>query len=233
MSELCAVVGEETGKPAGDAQLEVVLAIEHLAWAAKNARKVLGPRRRMPGLLLSNQAASVEYHPLGVIGVIGPWNYPAFLVLAPLVGALAAGNCAVLKPSEHTPTVSAVLAELVPQYLDPDAVAVVEGGAAETQELIDQRLDHCFFTVGLHRLEANIRPENTASRRVVEKLGFREEGIRRRQLHIDGAWRDHICYALTVEDVPGGVQVISEVTIEREGSEKPCCVAETIARIYL
>jgi ribosomal-protein-alanine N-acetyltransferase len=67
-------------------------------------------------------------------------------------------------------------------------------------------VDHCFFTVGLHRVEANIRPENTASRRVVEKLGFREEGIRRRQLHIDGAWRDHLCYALTVEDVPGGLR---------------------------
>ena len=66
-------------------------------------------------------------------------------------------------------------------------------------------VDHCFFTIGLHRIEANIRPENHASRRVVEKLGFREEGIRRRQLHIDGAWRDHICYALTVEDVPGGL----------------------------
>ena len=67
-------------------------------------------------------------------------------------------------------------------------------------------VDHCFFTVGLHRIEANIRPENTASRRVVEKLGFREEGIRRRHLHIDGAWRDHICYAVTVEDVGGGLR---------------------------
>ena len=66
-------------------------------------------------------------------------------------------------------------------------------------------VDHCFFKVGLHRVEANIRPENTASRRVVDKLGFREEGIRRRHLHIDGAWRDHICYALTTEDVPGGL----------------------------
>ncbi|WP_283135368.1 GNAT family N-acetyltransferase [Rhizohabitans arisaemae] len=66
-------------------------------------------------------------------------------------------------------------------------------------------VDHCFLRVGLHRLEANIRPENLASRRVVEKLGFREEGIRRRQLHIDGAWRDHICYAITVEDCPQGV----------------------------
>lgn len=67
-------------------------------------------------------------------------------------------------------------------------------------------VDYCFFTVGLHRLEANIRPENAASRRVVEKLGFREEGIRRRHLHIDGAWRDHICYALTVEEVPHGLR---------------------------
>ncbi|GAB3484116.1 GNAT family N-acetyltransferase [Nocardiopsis coralliicola] len=66
-------------------------------------------------------------------------------------------------------------------------------------------VDHAFFTVGLHRIEANIRPENRASRRVAEKLGFREEGVRKRQLHIDGAWRDHICYALTTEDVPGGL----------------------------
>jgi ribosomal-protein-alanine N-acetyltransferase len=66
-------------------------------------------------------------------------------------------------------------------------------------------VDHCFFAVGLHRIEANIRPENAASRRVVEKLGFREEGIRRRHLHIDGAWRDHICYAVTVEDIGGSL----------------------------
>ena len=63
-------------------------------------------------------------------------------------------------------------------------------------------VDHSFRVVGLHRLEASIRPENNASRRVVEKLGFRDEGLRRRQLHIDGAWRDHLCYALTVEEVP-------------------------------
>jgi ribosomal-protein-alanine N-acetyltransferase len=61
-------------------------------------------------------------------------------------------------------------------------------------------VDHCFTVVGLHRLEANIRPENIASRRVVAKLGFREEGVRERFLHIDGAYRDHICYALTAEE---------------------------------
>ncbi len=66
-------------------------------------------------------------------------------------------------------------------------------------------VDHCFFTLGLHRIEVNIRPENAASLRVVTKLGFRPEGLRRRYLHIDGAWRDHATFALTVEDVAGGL----------------------------
>lgn len=66
-------------------------------------------------------------------------------------------------------------------------------------------VDHCFDTVGLHRVEASIRPENAASRRVVEKLGFREEGLHLRYLYIDGAWRDHVSYAVTREDVPGGM----------------------------
>jgi ribosomal-protein-alanine N-acetyltransferase len=66
-------------------------------------------------------------------------------------------------------------------------------------------VDHCFMTMGLHRMEVNIRPENAASLRVVQKLGFRPEGLRRRYLHIDGAWRDHATFALTVEDVPDGL----------------------------
>src|SRR6202046_2563298 len=78
-------------------------------------------------------------------------------------------------------------------------------GQGVTPTVLAMAMDHCFFTVGLHRVEATIRPENQASRRVVEKLGFREEGLRRRSLHIDGAWRDHLCYALTVEDVQPGL----------------------------
>lgn len=65
--------------------------------------------------------------------------------------------------------------------------------------------DHCFGPVGLHRVEINIRPENLASRRVVEKLRFREEGMRERLLHINGSWCDHLSYALVVEDVPHGL----------------------------
>lgn len=66
-------------------------------------------------------------------------------------------------------------------------------------------VDHCFGPVGLHRIEANIRPENAASRRVVEKLGFRPEGLHERYLYIDGGWRDHLTYAVTREDVPEGM----------------------------
>jgi ribosomal-protein-alanine N-acetyltransferase len=65
-------------------------------------------------------------------------------------------------------------------------------------------VDHCFDVVGLHRVEANVRPENAASLRVVEKLGFVQEGVHRRYLHIDGAWRDHTAWALLREDVPEG-----------------------------
>ena len=65
--------------------------------------------------------------------------------------------------------------------------------------------DYCFLRLGLHRVEICIRPENAPSLRVVEKLGFRYEGLRRKYIHIDGAWRDHFAFALTIEDVPLGV----------------------------
>lgn len=101
-------------------------------------------------------------------------------------------------------------------------VSNIVGGSARWAQIgywVDQRqagqgfiptavalaVDHCLFEVGLHRIEIAIRPENTASLRVVEKLGFHEYGYAPRYLHIDGAWRDHRLFALTVEDCPGGL----------------------------
>lgn len=78
-------------------------------------------------------------------------------------------------------------------------------GRGVTPTALAMAVDHCFFTVGLNRIEVNIRPENQASLRVVRKLGFREEGLRERFLHIDGAWRDHLSFALTADEVPGGL----------------------------
>ena len=77
-------------------------------------------------------------------------------------------------------------------------------GRGITPTAVAMATDHC-FAIGLHRIEINIRPENVASRRVVEKLGFRSEGMRPSYLHIDGDWRDHLSYALTVDEVPAGL----------------------------
>src|SRR3954468_10462485 len=110
IAQLAAVMHEETGKPHGDAMLEAALAIDHLAWAASHAEKVLKRRKVSSGLLMANQGAYVEYQPLGVVGVIGPWNYPVFTPMGSIGYALAAGNAVVFKPSEYTPGVAEWLA---------------------------------------------------------------------------------------------------------------------------
>src|SRR4051812_45984623 len=110
MHELADLVHRENGKPQADAVLEITLAIDHLAWAGAHARRTLGPRRVNPGLLAANHAASLEYQPLGVVGVIGPWNYPVFTPMGSIAYALGAGNAVVFKPSEFTPAVGAWLA---------------------------------------------------------------------------------------------------------------------------
>ncbi|NNU27612.1 GNAT family N-acetyltransferase [Isoptericola sediminis] len=78
-------------------------------------------------------------------------------------------------------------------------------GRGITPTAVAMVTDYCFQVVGLHRVEINIRPENAASLRVVAKLGFRDEGVRERYLHIQGDWRDHRTFALTTEEVPGGL----------------------------
>src|SRR5437764_1145417 len=103
MGRLAQLVHEETGKPVDDATLEIILAIVHIDWAARHARRVLRPRRVRSGLAAINQAATLEYQPLGVVGVIGPWNYPVFTPIGSIAYALAAGNAVVFKPSELTP----------------------------------------------------------------------------------------------------------------------------------
>lgn len=132
MAQLADLVHQETGKPHGDAQLEIVLAIDHLAWAAKHAKKVLGPHRVNPGMLMANQAATVEFHPLGVVGVIGPWNYPVFTPMGSVAYALAAGNAVVFKPSEYTPAVGQWLANTFSEVLPSKAVFQVVTGLGET-----------------------------------------------------------------------------------------------------
>ena len=117
-------------------------------FAIRHVRRWMKPKRVTVPMAVQPGRAAYRYEPLGVVLIIGPWNYPFYLCLGPLVGALAAGNCAVIKPSEHAPASSEVMASLIPKYVDPEAVAVVEGAADTTQRLIDARMDHVFFTGG-------------------------------------------------------------------------------------
>ncbi|WP_328720081.1 aldehyde dehydrogenase family protein [Streptomyces sp. NBC_00247] len=98
------------------------------------------------GLAAAGATALTVRDPLGVVLVIAPWNYPVQLLLAPLAGALAGGNCVVAKPSELAPATSAAVARLLPRFLDTDAVAVVEGAVEETTALLEERFDHIFYT---------------------------------------------------------------------------------------
>src|SRR5690348_16620795 len=136
IGRLAELVHNETGKPLDDAKLEIVLAIVHIDWAAKNARKALGPRRVRSGLTALNQAAYLEYQPLGVIGVIVPWNYPVFTPMGSLAYALAAGNAVVFKPSEFTPAVGGWLVSSFAEVVPEKPVLQLITGAGRTGEAL-------------------------------------------------------------------------------------------------
>lgn len=125
---------------------EIGFVLAEIAHALRHITSWMRPRRTRVPLSLWPASARVVSEPLGAVLIIAPWNYPLQLMLAPLVGALAAGNAVALKPSEIAPATSAALAAFIPQYLDAERVVVVEGGVAETTVLLEMRWDHIFFT---------------------------------------------------------------------------------------
>lgn len=140
---------KDLGKSRTEAFLsEIAVVRAETDYALKHLDRWIAPAKVAVPLGLQPARAWTEARPLGTVLIIGPWNYPLQLVLAPLVGALAAGNTAVLKPSELALATSSVLAELVPQYLDRSAVTVVEGGVDVSTDLLAQPFDHIFYTGG-------------------------------------------------------------------------------------
>jgi acyl-CoA reductase-like NAD-dependent aldehyde dehydrogenase len=126
------LIHRETGKPLSDAKLEVAISIEHISWAAKFAPKVLSPQNRPSGLLMFNMASQVQRVPFGVVGVIGPWNYPMFTPMGSIAYALAAGNTVVFKPSEYTPAIGAWLGETFSRIAPFADILTVVTGTPET-----------------------------------------------------------------------------------------------------
>ncbi len=145
--DLARVIARETGKPEDDAFLEIMLAVEHLDWSSRNARRVLRRRSVPSGLTAIDQDASVGYRPYGVVGVIGPWNYPLYTPIGSIAYALAAGNAVVFKPSELTPGVGEWLAQAWDSLAAPQPVLqVVVGDGTAGAALCRSGVDKVAFT---------------------------------------------------------------------------------------
>ena len=145
--ELQEALRADLGKPPLEAYAtDIGFVINEIDYAARRLRRWTRGKRVPTPLATKPAKARLVPEPLGVVLVIAPWNYPVHLALAPMVGAIAAGNAVVLKPSEIAPHTSNALAHFLPEYLDPEAIAVVEGAVSETKALLVQRFDHIFYT---------------------------------------------------------------------------------------
>jgi aldehyde dehydrogenase (NAD+) len=137
----------DLAKPALEAWItEISYITNDVEHVCKHLSKWAKPKRVSTPILAQPGKSFIKPEPQGTVLIIGAWNYPLQLVLAPLVAVIAAGNCAVIKPSELAPTVSSLLAKLVPQYLDNKAVSIIEGGVSETTDLLTLPFDHIMYT---------------------------------------------------------------------------------------
>ena len=145
--EIAKLIADECGKPIGDATLEVSIAIDHIAWAAKHAQQIMRKQDRPSGLLMFNMKAQVQRSPLGVIGVIGPWNYPIFTPMGSIAYALAAGNAVVFKPSEFTPGVGKWIGDSFAQVAPFENILTTVTGLPDTGRALTQsRVNKVSFT---------------------------------------------------------------------------------------
>ena len=146
-AEIQEALAQDLGKPSVESYIsDVAIVVAEIDLVLKNLAKWIRPEKVSTPMTQQPGQSRIIREPLGVVLIIAPWNYPVQLLLSPLVGAIAAGNCSVLKPSEITENTSALLAKLVRKYLDPKAVAIVEGAIPETTALLNERFDHIFYT---------------------------------------------------------------------------------------
>jgi acyl-CoA reductase-like NAD-dependent aldehyde dehydrogenase len=132
IEQIAQLISMETGKPLSDSRLEIANAVNHIGWAARHAEEIMRTSHRAPGALMANMSATVERSPLGVVGVIGPWNYPIFTPVGSIAYALAAGNTVVFKPSEYTPGVGMWMDESFNAVAPFEGIFTTITGMAET-----------------------------------------------------------------------------------------------------
>jgi len=140
-------VKADLGRPDFEAYFEIA-AISEINYALKHLKSWVKPKKVATSIDQFPASAKIYPEPLGVVLIISPWNYPFQLMISPLTGAIAAGNCAVLKPSEVAANTSRVIADIIQKTFDPAYIAVVEGGVETSQQLLEEKFDHIFFTGG-------------------------------------------------------------------------------------
>ena len=164
--ELYAALKKDLGKSRAESYMcEVGLTLSELRFVKKHVQK-WSREKRVPTPLAQFHARSfIVQEPYGVVLVMSPWNYPLLLTLEPLIGALAAGNCCVLKPSAYSPATSAVMKKMIADVFPEEYVTVIEGGREENQNLLSQKFDYIFFTGGvqvgkmvMEKAAANLTP---------------------------------------------------------------------------
>lgn len=141
-------LAKDLGKPDVEAYFEVVAVRQEISLCRRQLRGWIAPKKVSVPLSQRPGRAEVIAEPLGCVLIIGPWNYPFHLAIQPLVSALAAGNTAILKPSEHAPATAQLISSLIGEALPPEIVQVVQGDGSTAQALLAERFDHIFFTGG-------------------------------------------------------------------------------------
>ena len=176
----------DLGRPAFEAYFEIAT-LGEINLALKQLKNWVKPQRVKSPIDQFPASAWIQPDPLGVVLIIGPWNYPFQLMMSPLVGAMAAGNCAILKPSEHAPQTSRVVAELISDTFDPEYIAVAEGAAHISQQLLAEKFDHIFFTGGteIGRIVMAAAAQHLTP--VTLELGGKSPCIVDRDIHLDRA----------------------------------------------
>lgn len=146
--EIISAVQADLNKPIFESYLTEIGVVKEIDYAIKNLKKWSKPKKVATPLDQLPGTAFIYPEPLGVVLIIAPWNYPFQLTISPLVGAIAAGNCAIVKPSEISQNTSQIIAKILQNTFNSEYIAVVEGGVETSQELLQQKFDHIFFTGG-------------------------------------------------------------------------------------
>lgn len=148
--DLTDAIRKDLGKSASESYMcEVGLALAEVSYCLRHIKRWAKPKHKCTPLTNFAAKSMVVPEPYGVVLIMSPWNYPVLLTLEPLIGALTAGNCALVKPSAYSPATSQVLADLIKEVFPPEYVSIVTGGRQENQALLDQRFDYIFFTGGV------------------------------------------------------------------------------------